>query len=103
LNAALKPSGDKVGFPLPEVGIELEAALAPQKRPKPAGEIHIIELHAGERPFFQGGFKSLTVLGGGEHPQPMCAAKALDQVPGHDIPTAEELRAGVCRAGKCTY
>jgi hypothetical protein len=77
MNALMELSCNKIRLPLPQVGIELEAALMPQEWPKPAREIHIMELHAGERLFLQSSFKGLTVLGRSEDPKLMHPVPAL--------------------------
>ena len=103
MNLPLKLASNEIGFPLPEIGIELDAPLVPQQGMQPAREVHVMKLHTGKRLLFQGDFKRVTVLGGGEDPQPMHAAQALHHVASHEIAAPKELRAGVCRAGKGTH
>jgi hypothetical protein len=53
---------------------------------QPARQVHVNELHIRKRLLLKRRRNSLAVLGGGEDPQAVRAAQALDQVPGHHIP-----------------
>src|SRR5208337_1142523 len=44
-NVAVKPSGHKVGLPLPEIGIQLDPHLMPDQRIKPGRQVYVNELH----------------------------------------------------------
>src|SRR5271157_5875790 len=98
LKAALKPSRDKVGFPLPEIGIQLDPHLLPYQGMQPARQVYVDELHVWKRLVLERRLNSLAVLGGGENPQPMHAAQALDHVPGQKIPPTWRARRRVDNA-----
>jgi hypothetical protein len=71
MNALMELPCNKIRFPLPQVGVELEAASMPQQGMQPAREVHVMELHAGERLLLECSFNSVTVLGRSKNPELM--------------------------------
>ena len=99
---SVQPPGDQICFYLPQVVIELVAALKIQKWPQPRREGYVLEMDTRERVFRQAFFNARTVLCLGHDPKIVMPAYLQQQVPAKHIFAALESRQAGRATGKNT-
>lgn len=82
---SVQPPGNQICFYLPQVVIELVAALKIQKWPQPRREGYVLEMDTGERVFRQAFFNARTVLCLGHDPNIVEPCHLQDHVPSENV------------------